>query len=377
MFLVESKFPLRTSASLNFLYVALFTVVLAWSYLSVSRTNPQRFNADREIIRYERSKVGCIKIVPNFGGREGIGALVHRTQLAFFLASVFNVDISFPKLNSAHGYGVHSLFSECAEAEPSCNLNEEAAAISRCPPGDCQCMRLKVAPHVIPLMKKCSVISVATGPHRTREYGGCLTRVMKRYLGTEHPPWEKLDYDALHFRAGDLANASNVKVYSPYETITLLKQMCLLSNRDIVVVTEGSPSMPVVKECKDRLIIAGNTSIKEALGILQHAKHVSLSLSSFAILAAEFVRPERMVIVERAAETFEWVDCEKWTVISNKVVVFHFDSRKQMLKSVISRSLLSRGYSTNNQRSKMDKIRFAIPERRWSNDTSWIATRQE
>ena len=376
MLLVQSKFPWRIRAHLDFLFVAAFTGVLAWSYLSVPRTNPQRFNSDREIIRYERGKVGCIKIVRNFGGREGIGSLVHRTQLAFFLASVFDVEINFPRLDSVHGYGLHDMFSECAEAEPSCYLNEQAAAIARCPPGDCECMKRSVAPHVLPLTKNCSVISVATGPDRNREYGGCLTRVMKRYLGTEHPPWEKLDYDVLHFRAGDLARAKHGKAYHPYETNALLQQMCLLSNRDIVVVTEGTPSMPVVKECKDRLVMAGNTTMKEALGILQHGKHVSLGISSFAILAAELVRPERMVIVERAAETFEWVDCEKWTVISDTFSAFHFHSRELMSKSVISRSLLSRGFTTHNQRGKMKNIRFEIPERRWSNDTSWITTRQ-
>ena len=358
---------------LVFFVVIAFSLLLAKSFLSKGFRERFFLHAD---YRFRTSKVTCIEIIRNFDGKEGVGARIKRTQFAFFLASILRAEIDFPKLNSSHWYFTHELFSKCQKAEPACNLSEETAAIARCPRGDCDCLKDKVVPHVLPLARRCSVISVENVQERTMEYGGCLGQVVSRYFGMTHPPWESLDYDAIHIRAGDMANQTTGKAYHPNEIQVLLKQMCLLSNRDIVIVTEGAPEMPVIRECGDRLVLSGNNTLKEAFGIFQHAKQVSLGTSSFAGLLAEVVRPERMIVVERAAEVLEWVDCEKWTVLSKKYAVFHFDSKQMMLHAVIDRSLESRSYHTKTGQQAMT-CDSAVPRRRWSNETSWILNRRE
>lgn len=315
--------------------------------------------------------IECIKFSPKGQTREGIGAVLRRNQFGLFLADTYDAKVAFPKITSEHGYEMDKMFDTCPEPSEKCTIREADLILYRCPRSDCACHRQQIAPYMDRIAASCKVVLFVNQQVRTMEYSGCTDRTLRRYFGTEKTP--VVPYDALHYRAGDLAGRKGGKTFSPRELFYLLNAMCRLSTRDIVVCTEGTPNIPIPDPCKGRLVLASDTSMQDVFRIFQHAKTVAVGTSSLATMVMEIARPERVVMLERVLPRFEWVDCEQWTLIEKMGAVFHFKSKSLMVDAALSgRPLMIRSLRTDNQHSST-RFREGVPERRWSNDSrmSW------
>lgn len=366
MKLARASFP-GPCRRLPVCYLAVI-LVLALSVLCFILTSP----LPRPL---KASAVRCVKFAPEGQTREGIGALLRRNQLGLFIADTYAARVAFPNIESEHGYDVRDMFDECPDPAPGCTLREDAMYLERCPRRDCRCHREQLYRHSDALAGRCPVLGYVNMKVRTMEFSGCTARTLARYFGTERAP--AVPYDALHFRAGDISGRKGGKTFSPHELFYLLRAMCQLSDRDVVVCTEGTPDIPIPPECGNRLVLASDTSIQDVFRIFQHATTVSVGTSSLATIVMEIARPERVVMIERALPKFEFVDCERWTVIGRYGAVFHFNSKKLMVQSALSgQPLMVRSLRTDNQHAGT-KFILGVPERRWTNDTKmrWTRTR--
>lgn len=222
------------------------------------------------------------------------------------------------------------------------------------------------------LARKCQSLLVDNDATRTIEYSGCLPNTIRRYFGTDEEP--AVEYDAVHLRAGDLSARGGGKTFTDLEMFFILTAMCRLSKRDIVVLTEGHPKLPMVKDCGDRVVMASDESLHDTIQIFQHAKNVAAGSSSFAGLLLEAARPERVITLSRVLSFVEWVACENWTVIGKRGAVFHFDSRESMLS--IARSgigVYPRSFKTETQKAGIKgSLELRVVRRTWNKDGSWM-----
>lgn len=323
----------------------------------------------------------CIQIAGRRGlhSIEGIGAVFRLDQLGPFLASYYNVKFAMPSKPSEHGYDISHFFSDCGYRESyerfpaQCILEQDKILFEVCPRADCACLASQYHPHITALVRNgCTVVGIIPDRFKTLEFSGCFRSTLLRYFGSRGPPpnWE---YDVIHYRRGDLASKPGGKSFSVWEFSTLMKALCAQSDRDIVVITEGTnveaPRCRHEKTGKDRVVLAADTSISEALQIAQHAKTLSIGLSGFAFLIAEMASPSRMVLIEFQARFYRWVNCEKWTLVSKDSSAFNFATKVHMDFYTMSHSSLNRELRFLNP-GDLKSIAFhpSLVTRTWNRD---------
>lgn len=332
----------------------------------------------KSIVAPASRKVRGLKCVQIAGDRglqsiEGIGAVYRLNQMAVFIASYFQVDLAFPSKTSEHGYDLSKFFSDCGHSQSymdmpdECILNQEYMFIEECPAGDCHCLGNQIRPYLTQMLsehgRKCSVIGVLSDRYKTQQFSGCVRPLLSRYFGTkpegERPKWE---FDAIHYRHGDLAEKPGGKSFAPYQLEHLMRTLCDMSERDIVILTEGSPPVPRCHGHRNRIVIA-NESIQHAFAIMQHAQHVAVGLGGFSIILAEMAKPTRMIMLDLHVRFFRWLSCDAWTVVTGSGARYHFGSRAHMLLYALSSANLHRERFLNPGDIKLKRLEWAVPSR--------------
>lgn len=310
----------------------------------------------------------CISSTERDGTAEGLGSFLQRSQLIIFLADIFDAEVSFPKKYSTHGYDIASFFSNCsripnAKHQPfpsSCVLDQERMFINQCNRGDCLCLANETLKQVHSTSKHCPLLKVKVDRMITMQYSGCIKNTMSNYFATGTPP--SFAYDAVHYRQGDLKDTTNLKSFSPHTLNDIVNIMCVMSDRPIVIVTEGSPNLP---QCQHRIILAANLSIRESFRIFQYAHTVGIGISSFARAMMQIASPNRVVLVQKAFYWYDWVPCQNWTIIGDKGLAYHFNDKEILKQAVLQHGdLSSRVFSVNSIRQK--DYNMSLPTRRWT-----------
>lgn len=320
----------------------------------------------------------CLQVVGHRGLHtiEGLGAVFRLNQVVPFLASYYKVKLGLPSKPSEHDYDVGKLFSDCgyldtyASFPPECTIFESAVYTPMCARADCEC--LADAFHEVlsnATRQGCKTVGFMTDRFKTLRYSGCIKPLLLRYFGTVGGARPSLAYDVVHYRMGDLANLPGGKSFSINELGFLIHALCKLSERDIVVVTEGVPHLPQCRHGRTRVVLASDTSLPETFQIMQHAHSVSVGVSGFAYLLAEIATPQRMVVLDWHARSYRWVECEKWTLITKGGSVFHFESRLHMEQYAMSASNMEQEISFLNP-GDARKIAFnlTVADRVWTAD---------
>lgn len=385
----KSDGPTMTKAHATFprstIFLLAFSVTIATAFflsvtaripaLQIAQASPSYSQNSLNLTRGTPSHLRCIRALGGLS-REGLGAIIKRTQIPAFLASWFDVPIQYPVKESKHGYGIHELFDLCPDQKAfpkgfiypqendTCTLFVDRMYLPYCPRADCKCMYARLAPYVEPLLKeRCPVINVMPDGHKSLQYSGCLGPFVDKHFikGMPRPAWQ---YDAIHLRMGDLADVDGGKSFSSMELYFTIQEMCKHSNRDIVILTEGAPKIPA---CKNRIVLAADTSVEEAFQIMRFARTVAVAPSGFALAMLNGAKPERIIMRESAVRMFEWVDCELWTIISPKGSVVSFDSKELMKSHIFStRELYDLTRRPSSAVTKATKSTGAVPTRRWA-----------
>lgn len=298
------------------------------------------------------------------GKVEGLGAFIKRTQLALFLAETNDVPMTYGKHASSHGYDISSLFGQCEfdTVPDECVLDQKKMILPRCKRGDCACLRKTVEPYTIDAEKKCDVIAIKPDGLLTNEYAGCISNTLRRYLGTGASP--RREYDVVHHRQGDLEGKANLKTFSRLELYFIIRTMCKLSTRDIVILTEGTPMIPA---CEDRIVLANDLSMQETFRIVRYGKNVAVAGSSFAQAMLQVAKPERLFVMSKNVPIYDWVPVKKWTVIGTRGIANHFESREEMLKVVLVYANLP-ARSFNVGLPKESDYNESVPTRLWKKE---------
>ena len=362
-FILVVKSRSKSSLTRSFRVILLMiAIVLVWTVFQTELyiTKPLIFSSNR---------IKCVLAMQN-GGREGLGAVILRNNLAFFIASIEKVPLAFPTpLQSNHGYKLSSFFSDCARLEkipPECTLNHWNMALPRCPRGDCKCMSDQVNSHLTVARRSCNTIGVVPNTLYSMEFAGCNGNVMHRYFGNKTVP--SVEYDAIHYRMGDMRKSPGLKSFSKRDLYCIVRAMCAVSERPIVIVTQGNPTVPHLGSCAKRIIMANSTSVEEAFRIFQHAKNVAIGTSSFALAMMELASPERVIVVQGTAGYYEWVNCEKWTIIGERCEAFHFDSKELMVdRAVRHPTMMTMAFRTAKEIPET-QFGLKIPTRFWENE---------
>ena len=319
----------------------------------------------------------CVQISNKTQSQEGLGALVRRNQFAFLIADTYNADVSFPSINSSHGYDISNLFDQCPEPASDCVLNQATLKIYRCPRGDCHCLRAEMRRHVSHLARRCSSLLVHNDNARTMEFSGCIKSVLTKYLGKASKPVPNKnleatrEWDAVHYRAGDLTDSQlGKKAFLPQELYFVLKEMCTRSGRDIVVLTEDVSNLPRVRGCQHRILLARDTPLLVTLAIARYAKTLSVGRSAFAMIMAELASPDTMMVMQRDVTLFDWMPVQDWTVFFEFGIKYHFNDRQFMRDtSFFRRNLEGRSYRTRSQlRAGKERVRLLPPRRFWEKE---------
>lgn len=319
----------------------------------------------------------CVQVVGHRGMQsiEGLGAVFRLNQVVPFLASYYQLKLGFPSKPSEHNYDLGHIFSDCgyrytyATFPPSCTISENKMYTPMCARADCECMADAYHKTLTNLTKtqKCTTIGFLTDRFKTLRYSGCIKSLMLRYFGTQgaaKPAWE---YDVVHYRMGDLANTPGGKSFALEELGFLIHALCKLSERDIVILTEGRPEVPDCRDGPGRVMLASDTSLSETFQIFQHAHSISVGVSGFAFILAEIATPKRVVVLDWHARFYRWVHCEKWTLVTKGGSMFHFESKLHMEYYAMSNSEMEREITFLNP-GDIKHIHFnvSVPERVWS-----------
>lgn len=323
-------------------------------------------------------KLKCIQIVGVKGLQsiEGIGAVFRLNQLAVFLASYYKKKLAFPSRSSEHDYDLSEMFSDCGYSKTymdfpeHCTLDQEKVFIEECSAGDCHCLGKQLHPYVSNLVNNnnCDIIGILSDRYKTQQFSGCLQPLLYRYFGTQKlskhvrkPDWE---YDVIHYRHGDLAEKPGGKSFAPYQFEHLMRTLCDLSTRDIIILTENHPPVPHCSNMS-RVFVA-NASVQHAFAVIQHAKHVAVGLGGFSIVLAEMAKPVRMIMLDLHVGFFRWLPCNKWSVVTGSGARFHFNSRAHMLSYALSNANLHRERFLNPGDIKLKRLNWLVPTRMWT-----------
>lgn len=322
-------------------------------------------------------RLRCVQISNQTQSQEGLGALVKRNQFALLIADTYNADVAFPSIPSSHGYDISNLFSHCPVPSSDCVLNQALLKIYRCPRGDCHCLRAEMRRHVSHLAHRCTSLLVHNDNTRSMEFSGCLKNVLTKYVGKASKPIPKKnlrgtrEWDAVHYRAGDISDSQlGKKALLPQELYFVLKEMCIRSERDIVVLTEDVTNLPRVRGCNHRILLARDTSMLVTLAIAKHAKTLSVGRSAFAMVMAELASPDTMIVMQRDVTLFDWMPVQDWTVFFDFGSKYHFNDRQFMRDtSFFRRNLEGRSYRTQSQvRAGKERVKLIPPRRFWEKE---------
>lgn len=312
----------------------------------------------------------CLQILEVSQSREGFGAVVKRNQGAVLLASYYNAKLQFPELTSVHGYNYAEMFDECGvemddEYLERCTLHQKNVLFEFCERGDCECMAGQYGPALKQLVDRgCATVAIMHDSFKRIEFSGCLSMLKEKFGSSgDRPKWE---YDVIHYRMGDLADKPGGKSFSMMELWVILRMFCRMSDRDIVIVTEGVPEVP---DCGDRVVIA-DTNIEYSMQIFQHAKWVASGVSSFSYVLMEFATPERVIMKYGHALRYEFVSCENWTIVDSKSGAnFHFKSKKDMVEMITSSRMPYEEWIFRRRKEffedEMNKFNVSVPKRIW------------
>lgn len=348
---IRSKLTLQTT----FLFVlsVIFTI-FSWVGLST------QFDSRRLRMLYP-SRVKCVLAMQSNFTR-GLGAIIMRNHLAAFVASIEHVPLAFSPLYSTHGYDLGSFFSDCADNQTvpaECTVHHWKMGLKQCTRGDCKCISDQVSPHLAIVRRSCDTIRVESDGLLDLELSGCIRYMMDRQFGNRTAP--PVEYDAIHFGIGDL-KGYGLDSFSKRDLFCIVRAMCDLSDRPIVIITEGNPTVPHLGSCGRRIVLANDESIKESFRIIQHANNVAIGTSSLALAMMELATPERVTVMQAAAGFYEWVNCENWTVIGDRCEAFHFNSKKLMVERALRfPTMMLMGFGVDHQYSERN---FSLQHRR-------------
>ena len=303
---------------------------------------------------------------------EGVGAVSLRNQVALFIASMYNTTLEYHGKMSEHGYDINKLFSKCPGpklptnnidnrvTDHRCTLDTTQMYFPVCDFQDCQCMADGIRPHVDKLIAKgCSSIIVVNDGFRHSVFSGCVKPVLERYFGWKGPK-PKWEYDVIHYRMGDLADRPGGKSFSRETVQTYVNVMCKTSKRDIVILTEGNPDVP---QCENRVVLAADTSLEEAMQIMQYGKTVAVGQSGFARLMMMMANPEAVLVLRGLYHLFDWVDTDEWYLLESRFAIFHFKSKETLRKHLSIRQSLELFKFSNQRKIPMN---FTKATRRWN-----------
>lgn len=348
-----------------FILLLLFIYVISMKSTCLRLISSASKYATFKSLELDVPSTAILRCVRPVGDRstEGLGSLIARNQLVFFLAHVFGSKVAWDHIHSGHSYEVNRLFSDCNNASESCIIDPNQMIINRCPRGDCSCLWKSVRKYVLPKAESCSVLGIQYDGFRTLEYCGCIRKPLQRYFVHSRTP--KFKYNAIHYRLGDLSGDS-LKSYSSHEMFSILSTMCILNDYPIVVLTEGMPNLPNVS-CFDRIIMAASLTLEDTFTIMSYAKVISVGESTFAYTLASVTYPERVIVLQRSVLRYTWMNPKDWTVIGRHGVVLHFDNKELMLENAATanktRVLSTRDHLPTFQLNKSN-VRYR-PENFW------------
>ena len=314
-----------------------------------------------------RKKVKCIvdRESTKTKNAEGLGSFLNRVQLGLFLAESNNIPISFSGTASKHGYMIDELFDKCkyTELHETCRIDQEQFPMNACPPGDCLCLRREVDQFALKAELNCEFINVKPNRALDQRFSGCLKNTLSRYLGKGKKPLR--EYDVIHHRQGDLESQKTDKVFTSEELHHIVKILCERSDRDIVILTEGSPKIP---RCANRVILAADLPMQETFRIARHGTWFAVGSSTFAVALLEVATPQRLVVPKKIVKYYDWHPCENWTVIGNRGFAHDFNNKELMLKTTLERNTLQYRSHYTRMQGSLDLIH---PNRTWVTE-SWI-----
>ncbi|PXF43249.1 hypothetical protein BWQ96_07022 [Gracilariopsis chorda] len=345
------------------LILLLTTAICATLYLSTHTLHSVQFQWPTTPVL--PNSVNCVQAL-GFQNNEGIGQALRRNQMAVFVAEMVQAKLSLPNRTTAHGYALSSFFDHCdmpAEQEPFCTLDQSSLLLNRCERADCDCLQRQLAPYVQRMAHRCKTIGVVTDNYKSLEYAGCLRNTLTRYFGG--PTRWKRPYDAVHFRLGDLAHRKADSRTTRLWMHFVITFLCKHSDRDIIVVTQGNPTIP---RCGSRVVLASNTTIQEAFGIFQHATWTSMEHSGLAIAMMQISRPQRVILSRWTLDFWDWLVVPSWTIVDGDGALFHFDSKELAMKAAFAGGDLSIRSYRNPSLRKYFKIEDEIPSRRWQDE---------
>ncbi len=231
--------------------------------------------------------------------------------------------------------------------------------IQSCEIGNCECHFERVFPLLYGIPRDCETIRVIGRPYLIKEYSGCLRNPLTKYLGTNKVPLKP--YDIIHYRMGDVANTGSGKTFSLETLYIMVRTMCQMSKRDIVILTEGEHKIPA---CEDRVVLAADLPMADNFKLFQHASIVGVGGSTFALAMMELAKPERIIAPKDWIQIYEFADCEKWSVIGYRGIVVHFDSKEYFKEAVLSGRDLSKRYYNSNAKLHTKVMNESVPSRR-------------
>ena len=319
------------------------------------------------------SSLQCVFIPNVHQTREGLGAIMHRNQIAMFIATLYNAKVEYHGMPSEHGYDINKMFDKCpgpplpikedslVQQHP-CTLDVSHVFVPMCDYQDCSCRASAISPHVEKLVAKgCSSIIVRGDGFKDMTFSACLKPILERYFGWKgpKPTWE---YDVIHYRMGDLADAGGGKTFAPSLLQTYVNIMCKSSDRDIIILTEGNPDVP---RCEDRVILAADTSVKEAMQVMQFAKTVAVGKSEFATLMLMMANPEAVIMRSNAFVFYDWLDVDDWYLVESDYAVVRFPS-KELARRNMQLHLNLRTLKFRHQKENDLRVDLGKATRRWN-----------
>lgn len=313
------------------------------------------------------SRTRCV-LALGFQNDEGIGQALKRNQFAIFVAQLLRAKLSLPDRPTSHNYSLAHFFDACpAPAAPRlarCTLRLDELLLERCARRDCACLRDSLLPYLRPLAAACPLVAVHHDKFKTQEYSGCIADPLTRYLGG--PNRWPAPYNAVHFRQGDLADRRHANSTYMRQLYNQINFMCKHSPHDIIVVTEGEPELPTCGN--NRVVLAGNTSVREAFSIMQHARWIGVGKSGFAIAMMQIARPQRVLMEHWVMPNYDWLDVPKWTVFNSVGAAFNFRSAEDAFYRVYASAGIDLLTYKNPALLKYVRFDVQVPSRRWETE---------
>ena len=314
------------------------------------------------------NKLKCVYALGTTASNKDLGAFIQENQLASFISSAYDLPLQFPSYISQHEDDLSEYFGKCpGDVQPKdiplrCQMDFQNMRFERCPAGDCRCKLHQVNEDLGVRRSECDVLGIWPDQMYNREFSGCLRRMMMRYFGNDTKP--KQEYNVVQYRAGETDGENgNRNPFRKEELFFIVKAMCYMNKLPIVVLTNGAPELP---KCMGPRVFSGSDlSQKEIFKIVQHAKTIAVDESTSGFALMEVAKPERVVMMERSVRYYDWIECEKWTIIGPRGAVFHFKSKDDMVRDIIdhpSSRHLGRGHF---RKVKRKGIPMMIPEQDW------------